>query len=78
MHQRANALELEKVGATMIVDDSKDAKSNAAAIKRPLETLLYDDEKRNAMAASARAAGKPAAAQSIAREILALIASSSR
>lgn len=78
MHQRANAAELEKVGAALIIDDAKDAKSNAAAIKKPLESLLYDDAKREAMTGSARAAGKPDAAGAIAREILGLIASSSR
>jgi len=76
MHQRANANELEKVGGALIIDDAKDAKLNAKAIKTPLESLLYDDAKRAKMAANARAAGKPAAAESIAHEILGLIASS--
>ncbi|HVT82958.1 MAG TPA: UDP-N-acetylglucosamine--N-acetylmuramyl-(pentapeptide) pyrophosphoryl-undecaprenol N-acetylglucosamine transferase, partial [Phycisphaerae bacterium] len=78
MHQRANAEELQKAGAALIIDDAKDAKMNAAAIKKPLESLLYDETKRATMAAKARAAGKPAAAESIAHEILGLIASSSR
>ncbi len=78
MHQRANALELQKAGAAIIVEDAKDAKINAAAIKRPLESLLYDDAKRQTMAAQAHAAGKPAAASAIAHEILSLMASTSR
>src|SRR6185369_10030475 len=59
MHQRANAKELEKAGAAVIIDDAKDAKLNAAAIQKQLETLLYDDSRRVQMAQSARAIGKP-------------------
>jgi UDP-N-acetylglucosamine--N-acetylmuramyl-(pentapeptide) pyrophosphoryl-undecaprenol N-acetylglucosamine transferase len=78
MHQRANALELVKVGAAVIVDDAKDARRNAQAIQTVLKTLLYDEAKRSEMAGRARAAGKPQAADTIAREILGLIGSTSR
>jgi UDP-N-acetylglucosamine--N-acetylmuramyl-(pentapeptide) pyrophosphoryl-undecaprenol N-acetylglucosamine transferase len=78
MHQRANALELVKAGGAVIVDDEKDARRNALAIQEALQTLLYDDAKRNGMANRARLAGKPEAADTIAREILGLIAASSR
>lgn len=78
MHQRANAEELAKAGAAVIVDDVKESRTNAAGIKNVLETLLYDDSRRLKMAQAAKAAGKPQAADAIAGEILALIAGSSR
>jgi UDP-N-acetylglucosamine--N-acetylmuramyl-(pentapeptide) pyrophosphoryl-undecaprenol N-acetylglucosamine transferase len=78
MHQRHNAEELEKVGAAVIVDDEKDARKNARAIQKVLESLLYDQAKRSKMAQQARAAGKPEAADKIAAEILGLIGASSR
>ena len=78
MHQRANALELEKVGAAVVVNDEKNAPENAAAIQKALKTILYDDTRRAEMARCARLAGKPLAANAIAGEILALIAGSSR
>jgi UDP-N-acetylglucosamine--N-acetylmuramyl-(pentapeptide) pyrophosphoryl-undecaprenol N-acetylglucosamine transferase len=78
MHQRANALELERAGAALIIDDAKDARRNALAIKTVLHSLLYDDARRGLMAEAARLAGKPQAADAIAAEIVALIAESSR
>jgi len=78
MHQRANAEELERAGAALIIDDAKDASLNAAAIKTTLKSLLYDDAQRNLMAQAATIAGKPMAADAIAGEILALVAESSR
>jgi UDP-N-acetylglucosamine:LPS N-acetylglucosamine transferase len=78
MHQRANAMELVKVGAAMIIEDTKDARSNARAIQNVLKTLLYDAAKRSSMAQCARQSGKPEAASTIAREILSLIGPSSR
>jgi UDP-N-acetylglucosamine--N-acetylmuramyl-(pentapeptide) pyrophosphoryl-undecaprenol N-acetylglucosamine transferase len=78
MHQRANAVELVKAGAAVIVDDAKDAGRNAAAIKSMLDSLLYDDDRRTLMAEAAQVAGKPQAAAAIAGEILAAVASSSR
>jgi UDP-N-acetylglucosamine--N-acetylmuramyl-(pentapeptide) pyrophosphoryl-undecaprenol N-acetylglucosamine transferase len=78
MHQRANAEELEKAGAAVIVDDAKEAKINAVAIQKTLETLLYDHARRGRMAEAARRIGKPLAADAIASEILALMQRSSR
>jgi len=74
LHQRANALELARAGAAIIVDDEKNAAANAPAVKNALLPLLYDSVVRERMADAARAAGKPDAAQNIATEILALIA----
>jgi UDP-N-acetylglucosamine--N-acetylmuramyl-(pentapeptide) pyrophosphoryl-undecaprenol N-acetylglucosamine transferase len=78
LHQKANAMELVRAGAALIVDDAKEAAANAAAMKPALESLLYDDELRDRMADAARAAGKPNAAVEIAKEILGLTAGSLR
>jgi len=78
MHQRANAMELAKGGAAVIVDDAKDANANAAAIKSELKSLLYEETRRQAMAEAAKRMGKPDAADRIADEIFAVIARSSR
>jgi UDP-N-acetylglucosamine--N-acetylmuramyl-(pentapeptide) pyrophosphoryl-undecaprenol N-acetylglucosamine transferase len=78
MHQRANAQELERAGAAIIIDDAKDAGGNAKAVKAALNSLLYDEQRRALMAESARIAGKPEAAGDIADEILALVGASSR
>ena len=73
MHQKANANELAKVGAAVIVEDAKHAQINALAIKRALQSLLYDDDLRARMADAASAVGKPDAADQIADEILSRI-----
>ena len=78
MHQRANALELVKAGAAVMVEDAKEARANAGAIQKALQTLMYDDATRRDMAQAARRAGKPQAADAIAAEILGLTAASSR
>jgi UDP-N-acetylglucosamine--N-acetylmuramyl-(pentapeptide) pyrophosphoryl-undecaprenol N-acetylglucosamine transferase len=78
MHQKANAMELMNAGAATIVDDVKDAEQNAIAIKKALHTLVYDDGLRKEMARAAREAGKPAAADQIAGEILSRISSTTR
>jgi UDP-N-acetylglucosamine--N-acetylmuramyl-(pentapeptide) pyrophosphoryl-undecaprenol N-acetylglucosamine transferase len=78
LHQKANAEELVKSGAAKLIEDEKDAAKNAASVKKSLETLLYDPEKRKEMATAARNAGKPGAARDIAREILMLISAQSR
>jgi UDP-N-acetylglucosamine--N-acetylmuramyl-(pentapeptide) pyrophosphoryl-undecaprenol N-acetylglucosamine transferase len=78
MHQRANALELQRAGAALIIDDAKNAGRNALAIKAALHSLIYDDARRGQMAQAARLAGKPHAADAIAAEIVALIAETSR
>jgi UDP-N-acetylglucosamine--N-acetylmuramyl-(pentapeptide) pyrophosphoryl-undecaprenol N-acetylglucosamine transferase len=78
MHQRANALELQRAGAALIIDDAKDARRNALAIKTSLHSLLYDDARRGLMAEAARVSGKPQAADAIAAEIVGLVAETSR
>jgi len=78
MHQKANAMALLSAGAAVIVDDAKQPELNALAIKKALHSLLYDDEIRLEMADAARIAGKPAAADQIAEEILSRIGASSR
>jgi UDP-N-acetylglucosamine--N-acetylmuramyl-(pentapeptide) pyrophosphoryl-undecaprenol N-acetylglucosamine transferase len=78
MHQKANAAELERAGAAVIVDDAKQAQLNALAIKKVLQSLLYDDELRAKMADAARAAGKPGASEQIADEILSRVGASTR
>jgi len=70
MHQRHNAAELVKAGAATIVDDRKDARLNASAIKTALQTLIYNNEARTQMAEAAAIAGKPHAATAIAQEIM--------
>ena len=78
LHQRANAQELAKAGAAIIVDDQKEPAGNAAAIQAELTKLLYDAPTRERMAEAARVAGKPDAAREIAEEILSLVRSKSR
>jgi len=78
MHQRANAQELAKVGAAVIVEDKKRPEWNAVAIQKVLESLLYHDDRRLKMMDAARAAGKPKAADDIAAEILARVGASVR
>ncbi len=78
MHQKANALELSRAGAAVIVDDAREPRANARAVKKALDSLLYQDETRERMAEAARVSGKPAAADEIAREILALVRHSTR
>ncbi|HEY8665091.1 MAG TPA: UDP-N-acetylglucosamine--N-acetylmuramyl-(pentapeptide) pyrophosphoryl-undecaprenol N-acetylglucosamine transferase [Tepidisphaeraceae bacterium] len=74
LHQRANARELEKAGAAVIVDDEKDRRKNAAKLTPLIESLLYDGAKRQAMAAAAKSLAAPAAADEVARVIIQMIA----
>lgn len=78
LHQKANAMELARAGAAVIVDDRKESAGNAAAIKTELTKLLYDAPLRDRMAEAARVAGKPEAARQIAEEILSLVRPKSR
>ena len=66
MHQRANANVLVKAGAAVLVDDAKDRRQNAEKLKPILESLLFDQSKRQTMRSAARTLGKPDAAQNIA------------
>ena len=66
MHQRANAKDLEAQGAAVVIDDTKNRKTNADALRPTLEALLYNAEQRRAMATAAKAAARPDAADSVA------------
>jgi UDP-N-acetylglucosamine--N-acetylmuramyl-(pentapeptide) pyrophosphoryl-undecaprenol N-acetylglucosamine transferase len=66
MHQRANAQVLVDAGAAVLVDDEKDRRKNALKIKGVIESLLYDADRRRAMADAARKLGKPDAAFQVA------------
>ena len=73
MHQRANAKVLAEANAAVLLDDEKDGKANAARLKPILESLLYDANKRQAMAAAARSLGLPDAAERVADVIKSLV-----
>jgi UDP-N-acetylglucosamine--N-acetylmuramyl-(pentapeptide) pyrophosphoryl-undecaprenol N-acetylglucosamine transferase len=66
MHQLANARELERPGGALIVDDTKDARRTAEKLRPAIEALLYDADRRQAMAARAKSAGRPDAARAVA------------
>jgi UDP-N-acetylglucosamine--N-acetylmuramyl-(pentapeptide) pyrophosphoryl-undecaprenol N-acetylglucosamine transferase len=74
MHQKANAMELVRAGAAVVVNDAKITQMNAISIKKELQTLLHDDEVRSKMMEAARASGKPRAAEEIAEEVLRIVA----
>ncbi|MEI7767033.1 MAG: UDP-N-acetylglucosamine--N-acetylmuramyl-(pentapeptide) pyrophosphoryl-undecaprenol N-acetylglucosamine transferase [Phycisphaerae bacterium] len=69
-HQRYNAMQLVTAGAAVIVDDTKEVQSNAAALKPVLIKLLQADVQRDEMARAARRIGLPEAALTIARDLL--------
>jgi UDP-N-acetylglucosamine--N-acetylmuramyl-(pentapeptide) pyrophosphoryl-undecaprenol N-acetylglucosamine transferase len=73
MHQRANAQVLADAGAAILIDDEKDRRKNADKLRPALESLLFDVNKRNAMATAARKIGKPLASEDVARAMLAMI-----
>jgi UDP-N-acetylglucosamine--N-acetylmuramyl-(pentapeptide) pyrophosphoryl-undecaprenol N-acetylglucosamine transferase len=66
MHQRANAKVLADAGAAVLLDDMKDRKANATALRPALEPLLHDASRRQEMSAKARALGAPDAADRVA------------
>jgi UDP-N-acetylglucosamine--N-acetylmuramyl-(pentapeptide) pyrophosphoryl-undecaprenol N-acetylglucosamine transferase len=72
MHQRANAKVLSDAGAAILIDDTKDHRKTAAALRPALESLLYDVPRRSQMAQAARSLGKPDAADEVARALLSL------
>ena len=69
MHQRANARVLADAGAAIIVDDQKDRAKTSPLLRPALESLLFDASKRAALAAAAKALGKPDAADQVAAVI---------
>jgi UDP-N-acetylglucosamine--N-acetylmuramyl-(pentapeptide) pyrophosphoryl-undecaprenol N-acetylglucosamine transferase len=73
MHQRANATVLSDAGAGLCIDDEKDRRKNADKLRPALESLLFDANKRKAMAQAAKAIGKPDASDEVAQSMLAMI-----
>jgi UDP-N-acetylglucosamine--N-acetylmuramyl-(pentapeptide) pyrophosphoryl-undecaprenol N-acetylglucosamine transferase len=69
LHQRANARVLADAGAAVLMDDEKDQKKNADKLRPILESLLQDASRRQKMADSARALGRPDAAEAVAAAI---------
>ena len=70
MHQRANAQVLERAGAAFVLNDEKDAVRNSDKMRPLLESLLYDQSRRQQMAAAARTLAKPDAADQIAAALI--------
>lgn len=73
LHQRANALVLEKAGAAILVDDEKDPAKNAAKLRPILEPLIYDATRQTAMAQAAKRMGRPDAARDVADMLVGMI-----
>ena len=72
-HQHANAAELEKVGAAVVIEDHKNRRRNAEALRPALEPLLYDAARRQQMSDAARAAARPNAAMDVAVALAGMI-----
>ena len=70
MHQRANAKVLADAGAAVLIDDEKDAKKNALKLRPALESLLYEQTKRQSMGDAARKLGKANAADAVAEIVM--------
>jgi UDP-N-acetylglucosamine--N-acetylmuramyl-(pentapeptide) pyrophosphoryl-undecaprenol N-acetylglucosamine transferase len=72
-HQMHQARTVEALGAAVVVQDHpEDPAETSRALAQVLEGLAGDSERLASMAGRARAAGRPQAAETIAREILAL------
>lgn len=72
-HQMKQARSVEALGAAVVVEDRpQDAEATAADLGRAVDSLASDAGRLAEIAARARAAGRPDAADVIAREILAL------
>ena len=70
MHQRANARVLEDAGAAFLLHDERDAVKNSEKMRPLLESLLYDEARRQKMAEAAKRLGKPDAADQVARLLI--------
>ena len=68
-HQRTNALVLVERGAAVLIDDTRDADRNAAAIAPALETWC-DDQQRAKAAEASKSLAQPDAAQRVAAWML--------
>jgi UDP-N-acetylglucosamine--N-acetylmuramyl-(pentapeptide) pyrophosphoryl-undecaprenol N-acetylglucosamine transferase len=75
MHQRANAKVLADAGAAVLIDDEKDAKTNAKKLAAVVGPLLYEQTKRAAMGAAAKKIGRPDAADAVASLVIEMAAS---
>jgi UDP-N-acetylglucosamine--N-acetylmuramyl-(pentapeptide) pyrophosphoryl-undecaprenol N-acetylglucosamine transferase len=71
--QKLNALVLVEAGAAVLLEDSKDRKTNAQRLTPILQSLLYDAPKRLAMAEAAKTLAKPQAASAVAQVITEMI-----
>ncbi len=69
MHQRVNARVLQQAGAAVLIDDTKDAAKNSEMLHPILESLMYDQARRQTMAGAARRLGRPQAAAEVADAI---------
>ena len=69
MHQRVNAKVLEQAGAAALLDDTKDAAKNSELLRPILESLMYDQDRRQTMAGAASQLGRPRAAAEVAAAI---------
>jgi UDP-N-acetylglucosamine--N-acetylmuramyl-(pentapeptide) pyrophosphoryl-undecaprenol N-acetylglucosamine transferase len=72
-HQKLNGKVLEDAGAAILLDDVKDRRKNAQKLKPTVEALLYDGDRRRAMAGAARKIGKPDAAGNVAKVLATMI-----
>jgi UDP-N-acetylglucosamine--N-acetylmuramyl-(pentapeptide) pyrophosphoryl-undecaprenol N-acetylglucosamine transferase len=73
-HQRLNAKVLADAGAAVLVDDQKDRRANADKLRPVLQSLLYDLDKRKAMADAAKRIGKPDASGAVAKVLTGMMA----
>jgi UDP-N-acetylglucosamine--N-acetylmuramyl-(pentapeptide) pyrophosphoryl-undecaprenol N-acetylglucosamine transferase len=76
MHQRANAKVLADAGAAVLLDDQQDRTANASRLAPIIESMLYDADRRRAMADAAKSLGRPDAADSVASVITSMLKSS--
>lgn len=71
--QKLNGKVLADAGAAVMLDDLKDKKKNAERLTPVLQSLLYDANKRAAMAQAAKTLGKPDAAKLVADVMMDLL-----
>ena len=72
-HQHANAAELEKAGAAVVIEDLKSRRPNADALRPAVEPLLYDAARRQKMGDAALAVARPDAARDVAQALAEMI-----
>jgi len=72
-HQRLNGETLVKAGGGVIVEDRpQEPERTAQELWGQLKTLMSDGKRLTAMAAAAKGAGRPDAAQEIAKHLMAM------